>query len=392
MIHSIISITLIHKVTTTRGDLMISEYIKALLLIFVAEMGDKTQILAMIFSTRYKIQKVLIGVAIGSFLNHGIAIVLGRYIGTLVPTYILQMIAGLAFLGFALWTVLEKDDDEEDELGSSSGKGAIITVASAFFLGELGDKTQLTAITLSVDAAYPVLILLGTVSGMVLTSSLGIFVGSKIGHKVPDRVLKIFSALVFTLFGSIKLMTTVPSKFVTWYTSLGLVLVIVLILVLTVKAFISWRQLSRRTAYQKAAKQVYDYFNQVEEDIELLCRGVNHCGSCAGTGCAIGYLKTLVKQYKTSGVIEDETLLREEIVFVKDKFEVNRLVGILAVTIIDLQTHDSKDVHQVKEVIEMILLDRIIPWKADSHLYLEEIKLINEEIASKLTGIIVRET
>lgn len=371
---------------------MFSEYIKALLLIFVAEMGDKTQILAMLFSTRYKIQKVLIGVAIGSFLNHGIAIVLGRYIGTLVPTYLLQLVAGIAFLGFALWTVLEKDDDQEETLDGKASKGAIITVASAFFLGELGDKTQLTAITLSVDAAYPFLILLGTVSGMVLTSSLGIFVGSKIGHKIPDRLLKIFSALVFTVFGSIKLVTTVPNHLVTWYSVFGFTLVIIVILVLTFKAFINWRRLSQETAYQKVSQQVYDYFNQVEEDIEDLCRGLNHCGSCAGTGCAIGYLKTLVKQYQTSGVINDQKKLRQEIVFVKDKFEPNRLIGILAVTVMDLRTNNSEAVHHVKEVIEMLLFDEIIPWQGDLDGYLEAVGLLDLDVALRLRKLIVRET
>src|SRR5690606_22932798 len=147
----------------------------------MAEMGDKTQILAMAFATQYQVKKVLMGVFLGSLLNHGIAVALGSYLSSVIPINTIQIIAGISFVGFALWTLKNDDDDEEE--GDSKGKfGPVFTVAMAFFIGELGDKTQLTAITLSVDASYPVFILLGTVSGMILTSSLGIYVGSKIGN------------------------------------------------------------------------------------------------------------------------------------------------------------------------------------------------------------------
>jgi putative Ca2+/H+ antiporter (TMEM165/GDT1 family) len=173
---------------------MIQEMVKALMLIFVAEMGDKTQILAMAFATRFPVRKVLIGIGLGAFLNHSLAVVLGSYLSRLVPINTIQMIAGAAFVGFALWTL--KHDKEEDEEEPSFKFGPVATVSLAFFLGELGDKTQLTAITLAADAKYPLMILAGTVSGMIATGALGIIIGKKLGDKIPELGIKLLAASI----------------------------------------------------------------------------------------------------------------------------------------------------------------------------------------------------
>src|SRR5690606_5883620 len=106
---------------------------------------------------------------------------LGSYLSQVVPIKTIQMIAGAAFVGFALWTL--KPEDEEEEMETRMQFGPAATVALAFFLGELGDKTQLTAITLAADASFPLLILAGTVTGMIATGALGIMVGKKLGDK-----------------------------------------------------------------------------------------------------------------------------------------------------------------------------------------------------------------
>ena len=173
---------------------MLQEFIKSLFLIFMAEMGDKTQILAMAFATQFKIPEVLLGVFIGSLLNHGIAVGVGACISTIIPIRTIQIIAGVLFIGFALWTLAE---EEEEENHKRKKFGPVITVAIAFFIGELGDKTQLAAITLSSTANFPIFVLMGTVTGMVFTSTLGIFVGSKIGCKVSKLTMKIISSAVF---------------------------------------------------------------------------------------------------------------------------------------------------------------------------------------------------
>lgn len=190
---------------------MLAEMIKAFLLIFMAEMGDKTQILAMAFATRFPVRKVLIGIGLGVLLNHGLAVALGSYLSQVVPIDTIQMIAGAAFIGFALWTLRPEEEEEEKETRMRFGPAA--TVALAFFLGELGDKTQLTAITLAADAGYPVMVLAGTVSGMVATGALGIFIGKKLGDRIPETGIRLLAASIFMFFGLQKLYRTVPARY-----------------------------------------------------------------------------------------------------------------------------------------------------------------------------------
>lgn len=192
---------------------MFNELVRSFLLIFAAEMGDKTQIIAMTFATQFGVLEVLSGVAIGVFLNHGLAIVLGRYISKIIPLNLIQIIAGLLFVAFGVLALSSEEESEENK--KKKNLGPILTVALAFFVGELGDKTQLTAMTLSTEGKFPFFILLGTTLGMVAVSGLGIFVGSKIGKKIPDLVIKVASAAIFITFGTIKLFNTLPSIYLT---------------------------------------------------------------------------------------------------------------------------------------------------------------------------------
>jgi putative Ca2+/H+ antiporter (TMEM165/GDT1 family) len=191
-----------------------AEFTKALFLVVVAEMGDKTQILAMAFATKFPVKKVLAGIFIGCLLNHGLAVIFGRCISEFIPINIVQIIAGLAFIGFALWSL--KSEEEEDECDEGKSKfGAVFTVSIAFFIGELGDKTQLTAITLATDAKNPIVILAGTVLGMVVTGSMGIFVGKKLGDKIPEFAIKIVATSIFMFFGLTKLYKSLPKEYLT---------------------------------------------------------------------------------------------------------------------------------------------------------------------------------
>lgn len=182
---------------------MIQEFIKAFLLIFVSEMGDKTQILAMTCAARYNVKQVLIGIFIGVLLNHGIAIILGCNLCNFISLDILQVAAGFIFIIFGFITLLQKDNGDINQ--NHSKFGPVLTVASAFFIGELGDKTQLSAMTLSIDAIYPVIILTGTVLAMLVTGAIGVFIGKKIGNSISQTTIRIISAIVFIIFGTVKL-------------------------------------------------------------------------------------------------------------------------------------------------------------------------------------------
>lgn len=187
---------------------MIYSFFKSLTLIFISELGDKTQVLALLFASRYSLSQVLAGVTIGCLLNHGLAVLLGTLLSNLISNSILQLFGGIVFILFGILS-LKIDEDEDECIKEIS---PILTVACAFFIGELGDKTQITAITLGATLKYPLCVLLGTVSGMVITSSLGIYVGSKIGNKISSKYVKFLSSIIFMIIGIIKLHENIPSN------------------------------------------------------------------------------------------------------------------------------------------------------------------------------------
>lgn len=187
-------------------------FLTAFLLVFLAEMGDKTQLLALAFSTKFKVRQVLLGVMIGAFLNHGIAIALASFVAGLASGSSIKIFAASLFIGFGFWSMkLEFEDDEEEN--EKFKFGPIITVAVAFFIGELGDKTQMTAMALGLDSASPFITLMGTTAGMVAVSSIGIIAGKFIGKKIPEVTMKFISSFVFLGFGVVGLLTAVDRAY-----------------------------------------------------------------------------------------------------------------------------------------------------------------------------------
>lgn len=282
---------------------MFNEYIGALALIFIAEMGDKTQILSMAFATKYKIEKILMGVAIGSFINHGLAIILGSLLTQVIKIEMLQLIAGIMFIVFALWS-LSVDDDDEDDV-SITKYGAIITVALAFFLGELGDKTQLTALTLASSSRYPYIILAGTVSGMVLTSMIGIFIGSKLGSKIPEMQLKLGAFAIFIFFGLQKILV---SPYIVGIDVTYIVLVSMFVFSLSlyrIRSFVLTLRSVERSRLVGRAEDLYEFTHKIDDMVLKMCHGEDSCVSCSGEKCLVGFLKAIVKNsLKSDRIIE----------------------------------------------------------------------------------------
>ena len=191
------------------------EFIEAFVMVFMGEMGDKSQFLALAFATCYPMRTVLGGVRLGIGLNHGIAILAAVLIaGVFKDMTFLQIAAGFLFLFFGLSTLKEDDDEEEEEVKTCT-RGSMLTVATAFFVGELGDKTQLMAMTLAMNSERPAVIFLATVSSMILVSLLGILVGRSLGKKIPHVALSYLAAFLFLLFGTLKLYGAVDDGFKT---------------------------------------------------------------------------------------------------------------------------------------------------------------------------------
>ncbi|WKY45123.1 TMEM165/GDT1 family protein [Eubacteriaceae bacterium ES2] len=171
--------------------------------VVLAEMGDKTQLLAMAFATRFKAGKVMMGVFIATVFNHALAVVVGNYITRFDSAQVyIQGIASLSFIFFGLWTI--RGDKLEGEENRTTRFGPVITVAIAFFIAEMGDKTQLATIALATQFPdTPVWVLIGTTTGMLIADAIGIIIGVVLCRKIPERTVKLISAGAFMLFGFI---------------------------------------------------------------------------------------------------------------------------------------------------------------------------------------------
>jgi putative Ca2+/H+ antiporter (TMEM165/GDT1 family) len=169
----------------------------------LAEMGDKTQLLAMAFAAKYKSVEVLVGIFSATVINHALAVAAGNLITRFASAQLwIQAAASLSFILFGLWTI--RGDTLKGEDKRSTKFGPVFTVATAFFIAEMGDKTQLTTIALAAKLpAAPLAVLAGTTAGMLIADSIGIFAGIILRRKIPEKKIKLVSASVFMLFGLI---------------------------------------------------------------------------------------------------------------------------------------------------------------------------------------------
>lgn len=168
-------------------------------MIFLAELGDKTQLVALTFATRIKAWVVLAGVFFATLLVHVFSAAIGGTAGNLLPTYWIKFIAGLAFIGFGLWT-LRGDTIDSDKTGASRIKSPFWLVSITFFLAELGDKTMLSTVTLAATNPF-IPVWLGSTLGMVISDGLAILVGKVLGARLPERLVKIGASVIFFGFG-----------------------------------------------------------------------------------------------------------------------------------------------------------------------------------------------
>jgi putative Ca2+/H+ antiporter (TMEM165/GDT1 family) len=171
--------------------------------IFVAELGDKSQLMAMTFAVRYRARDVIIGITVATAVVHLASVAIGALVGDAFADSqgVISIVAGVAFLVFAAWTLRgdELSEEEADKARRSQG-AAILAVGVAFFLAELGDKTMLATITLATTEGW-LGTWIGSTVGMVAADALAIGVGAVLGKKLPERVIKIGAAVLFAVFG-----------------------------------------------------------------------------------------------------------------------------------------------------------------------------------------------
>lgn len=188
-------------------------FFKILFTMFVAEMGDKTQLLMVAMTSRYKLRDIIIGSAASILALNAMAVGLGALISNLIPAWLIKIIAALAFFYFA-WSTLKKKETEEEEKAVEQAKHPILTVFGTFFIAELGDKTQLTAITFAASEGVAlslsgienaVLIWLACSIGLFAADLIGMLIGYLLKSKTPEGFLDKLAFVIFAVFGVLTL-------------------------------------------------------------------------------------------------------------------------------------------------------------------------------------------
>lgn len=174
--------------------------INSFLLVFAGEMGDKTQLLALILTARFrKPWVILAGVFVATVLNHALASWVGGYAASLVSPETLKYSLAFIFFAFAGWILIP---DREGDVGRESPYGAFVTTVVAFFLAEMGDKTQLATVALGARYANAVVVTAGTTLGMMASNALAIFLGERLLKRIPMKWVRLFACVLFVAFGA----------------------------------------------------------------------------------------------------------------------------------------------------------------------------------------------
>ncbi len=173
--------------------------------IFVAEFGDKSQLLILAFATRHAALPVVVGIVVAAAVVQGLSVAVGAALGAVLPETLIGVIAGLAFLAVAAWTLRGDDDEAEEERAAEasrrrSGVALAAVVAATFVVGELGDKTMLATFALAARQD-PMATWIGATAGMVAANLVAVVVGRQLGARISPRAIRIGSAVLFAAAG-----------------------------------------------------------------------------------------------------------------------------------------------------------------------------------------------
>jgi len=167
----------------------------------LAEIGDKTQLLAFILATRFKKPiPIIAGILMATLVNHGLAGALGAWITAMVDPFIMQWVLGVSFIAMAIWTLIP-DNIEEEETQIALKLGVFGATLVTFFIAEMGDKTQIATVALAAHYGSPVWVVAGTTLGMLIADVPAVFIGNKLADRIPMTVVHRIAAAVFALLG-----------------------------------------------------------------------------------------------------------------------------------------------------------------------------------------------
>jgi len=172
----------------------------------LAEIGDKTQLLAFILAARFKKPlPIIAGILCATLVNHGLAGALGAWITSVLSPDVMRWVLAASFIGMAVWTLIP-DEIEEDETRVARQFGVFGATLVTFFLAEMGDKTQIATIALAAHYGTPLPVVAGTTLGMLLADVPAVFVGNKFAEKIPMRLVHSIAAGIFALMGVLTLL------------------------------------------------------------------------------------------------------------------------------------------------------------------------------------------
>lgn len=190
---------------------MLQVILSSFFLIFIAEMGDKTQLMAMAFTTRFKPLQVFSAISTAIILNNLIAVIAGSLIAGIFPISIIKIVSFILFILFGLWTIYDGNSQEEKKTEKTI-INPFFTIAIFFFLSEFGDKTQIAAMTLAMNQ-NPLYVFIGACAGMIAANLIGIFIGVFVSKNLPSHIIKWISAIIFIAIGLIGFGTVFFAKF-----------------------------------------------------------------------------------------------------------------------------------------------------------------------------------
>ena len=172
--------------------------------VFIAELGDKTQLLILAFATRYRAGPVIAGLVVAALIIQGISVAIGSALGAALPAQAVALVAGAAFLAIAGWSLRGEDDEVEEEVAATAGgrgwMGVAGMVAIAFFVAELGDKSMLATFALASQQG-PIPTWIGSTAGEVAANLLAVAVGRQVGTRLSPRAIRFGSAALFAIAG-----------------------------------------------------------------------------------------------------------------------------------------------------------------------------------------------
>ncbi len=198
---------------------LIYPFIIAFTLVFISELGDKTQLLALSFSSKLKISTILLGVALGSLFSHGLAILFGSFLGNIEDLkfqYFIKIITYISFIIFGIITLKSSNKDADSKYSNrNSFKNNfqyILFIAFSIAVGEFGDKTFLASIGLGIQyPSYKIMLILGAIFAMVASDLIAILFGKFLSKKVSEKAMQAFSGILFLIFGFIGILNFITA-------------------------------------------------------------------------------------------------------------------------------------------------------------------------------------